>query len=118
MVFCTGGDEGHSTKENVSSLCDAIRNPYYNIYHWAKGELFDIEAVSLQLSTRDKSRFSIGKNEKKKMQNQENLDNVQAGRKTLKTMFKNKDDAGKMVNNIESVSSLYLFSNLVWRIGW
>lgn len=27
------------------------------------------------------------------------------GRKTVKTMFKNQDDAGKMVNKIESVSN-------------
>lgn len=43
MVFSNVEDQGVSrTKEKVSSLCDSLRNPYFNLYHWAKGELFDI----------------------------------------------------------------------------
>lgn len=92
-------------------LCDSMRNPYFNIYHWAKGELFDIESISNQLSTRDSIFQKIGKNEKKKKQNQDNLDSVQTGRKSIKTLFKTKDDAGKMVNNIENVSKLFSWLN-------
>ena len=31
-----------------------LKNPYFNLYHWSKGELFDIEAVSNAINTRDK----------------------------------------------------------------
>ena len=50
----------------------------------------------------------IGKTEKKKRNTQENLDNVTQGRKTLKTLLKNNNDAGTMVNKIENVSTLLI----------
>lgn len=64
-----------------------------------------------------KENFSgkILKNEKKKKDNQESLDNVQQGKKTFKTIFKNKDDAGKMMSTIEVVSMIFL--QLTFLIG-
>lgn len=73
----------------VSNLCDNMKNPYFNIYHWIKGEIFDIEAINVALSTKDKIYDKINKHEKKKRNTQENLDNVTTGRKTVKTLFKN-----------------------------
>ena len=69
MVFANQESGEISIKEQVSMVCDSLRNPYFNIYHWAKGELFDIEAINNQLSTRDQIYQKIGKNEKKKKQN-------------------------------------------------
>lgn len=74
------------------------------MYHWVKGEIFDIESVVKALDTKDKIQSNINKNEKKKKSTQEDLDNVTTGKKTVKTMFKNIDDTGKMVNKIENVS--------------
>jgi hypothetical protein len=109
MVFGKTAVEGEQTiKEQVSALADAMKNPYFNIYHWVKGEIYDIEAVNDAITTKDKIQTNIQKNEKKKRSTQENLDNVTTGRKTVKTMFKNQDDAGKMVNKIESVSNLII----------
>ena len=41
-------------KEQVSVLCENMKNPYFNIYHWVKGEIFDIEAVNNAISKKDK----------------------------------------------------------------
>jgi len=41
-------------KEQSSNLSENLKNPYFNIYHWVKGEIFDIEAVSNAISTKDK----------------------------------------------------------------
>ena len=107
MVFGKAAVEGEQTiKEQVSSLAEAMKNPYFNIYHWVKGEIYDIEAVNDAITTKDKIQSNIQKNEKKKRSTQENLDNVTTGRKTVKTIFKNQDDAGKMVNKIENVSKI------------
>lgn len=74
------------------------------MYHWCKGELFDIIAVHQALQQKEKIQDRIGKNEKKKRSTQDNLDNVTQGRKTLKTLLKNNNDTGGMVTKIESVS--------------
>lgn len=44
-IFSNTQEGQESTKEKVSLLCDQLKNPYVYMYHWAKGELFDIEAV-------------------------------------------------------------------------
>ena len=86
-------------------MCDSLKNPYFNLYHWCKGELFDIEAVTNSLISRDKLHGRIGMTEKKKRSTQGDLDNVTTGKKTATTLFKNKGDTGKMVNSIEAVSN-------------
>ena len=68
MVFGnTDETDDKSIKEQVSVLCDSLRNPYFNMYHWAKGELFDIESITIALNTKDKLNEKMNKNEKKKM---------------------------------------------------
>jgi hypothetical protein len=42
-----------AVKKDVESMIDNLKNPFYNIYHWVKGEIFDIEAVFNALVTRD-----------------------------------------------------------------
>lgn len=55
MVFGnTQNIEDSSIKEKVSNLCDHLRNPFFNLYHWAKAELMDIESVMNALNTKDK----------------------------------------------------------------
>lgn len=27
-------------------MTENLKNPYFNMYHWCKGELFDIEALN------------------------------------------------------------------------
>jgi hypothetical protein len=47
-------------------MTDALKNPYFNLYHWCKGELFDIISVNNALSGKDKIFEKINKSEKKK----------------------------------------------------
>ena len=72
--------ETEDIKESVANMCDSLKNPYFNLYHWCKGELFDIVSVNNALSAKDKIKAQIGKNEKKKRSKQEDLDNVTTGR--------------------------------------
>ena len=93
-------------------MCENLKNPYFNLYHWCKGELYDIEAVNSSLSMKDKICERIGKTEKKKRSTQGDLDNITTGRKTVTTIFKNKTDTGNMVSKIETVSTPFLSSIL------
>ena len=54
---------------------------------------------------KDEILKKTGKIEKKKTSAQKDLDNVQTGRKTVKTMFKNANDASSMQNKMENVSN-------------
>jgi len=107
MVFGnTANKKDKNIKEKVSDLCDHLRNPYFNLYHWTKGELMDIDSLLAALNTKDRMSEKIMKNEKRKMNTREDIDNVKAGRKTIKTLFKKADDTGRMEQGIESVSKI------------
>ena len=62
------------TKKNCEQLIENTKNPFFNIYHWVKGEVFDIEAVSNALDMRESLLEKVGKNEKKMKNTQEDLD--------------------------------------------
>lgn len=83
-------------------MCENLKNPYFNVYHWCKGELFGIEAVANAIAHKDKIQERINKSEKKKKSTQGDLDSVTTGRKTVKTLFKGANDTGAMVSKIEA----------------
>jgi len=86
-----------------------MRNPYFNIYHWVKGEIFDIDSIMTAVTQCNKVEKNRLQKEKSKRSTQDDLDNVTTGKKTVKTLFKNIDDTSKMVTKIEYVStSTYL----------
>ena len=58
--------DGLNLKDSINKMNDGLKNPYFNLYHWCKGELFDIEAVYNAINTRDKIMERVGKTEKKK----------------------------------------------------
>ena len=53
-------------KDQVSKLSDGLKNPYFNLYHWCKGELFDIEAIYNAINVKDRVFDKINKKEKSK----------------------------------------------------
>lgn len=68
MVFGNKqNEETESMKEQVGIMCDNLKNPYFNLYHWCKGELLDITAVNDALIQREKINEKISKNQKKKV---------------------------------------------------
>ena len=63
-----------TVKKNCEKLVENMKNPFFNIYHWVKGETFDIEAVNNALATREYLLEKIGKNNKKVQSTQSDLD--------------------------------------------
>ena len=98
--------ESEAVKEQGTQMCASLKNPYFNLYHWCKGELSDIEALTNALISKDKLKARIEANEKKKKQAQGDIDSVNAGRKTLTTLTKNKSDTGTMEIKLQAVSPL------------
>lgn len=79
-----------------------MRNPYIELYHWVKGELYDIEAMRTAVNSRNVVMEKLRSFEGKKRDTQKDIESVQAGKKTATTMFKNASDVGTMANQVES----------------
>lgn len=117
MVLASGEGEDNAHKEAVKELEANLKNPYFNLYHWIKGEVSDVEALLKAINTKDGFKSKIKKSDLKKSKTQKDLDNVTQGKKTVGTLFKNEGDAAKMVGKIENadkeMESLNILSDIM-----
>lgn len=95
----------------MDHLIENMKNPYEEMYHWCKGEIYDLQAMCEAVAAKENLEKSHKRLEGKKMDTQKDLENVNQGRKTVRTIFKNEKDTGGMLNQIESVS--IIISNLI-----
>ena len=86
----------------MKELETGLKNPYFNLFHWIKGEISDIEALLKAIQTKDNFKSKIKKSDSKKNKTQKDLDNVTQGKKTVGTLFKNEGDSAKMTSKIEN----------------
>ena len=93
----------------MEHVAENLKNPFEEMYHWSKGEVYDIQALLDAVQLRDSIEKNMKKQEYTKQNTQNDLDNVQTGKKTYRTIFKNQNDTGGMVNKIELVSISNLF---------
>lgn len=79
-----------------------MKNPFVDVFHWTKGQILDLAAISEAIV----GRQNIAKQEAaltgKKLSLQKDLDNLNAGKKTMGTLFKSQSDAGNLANTLES----------------
>ena len=85
-------------KKSVESL----KNPFTDLYHWIKGEIYDLQAFQVALNARKASQNAVKELEKKIKQTKADINNVSAGKKTVNTLFKNTGDVHKMQSNLET----------------
>jgi len=92
-----------SLKDQLVTTSDKMKNPFVDVFHWTKGQVLDLQAISAAVA----SRQNIVKQENellaKKKSTQANLDNLNAGKTTMGTLFKNSGDAGNLANTLEQV---------------
>lgn len=81
----------------------AMKNPYIDLYHWVKGEIYDLEALKDAIKVRAETMENLRKLESKKSSTQKDLEDVSQGKTTVTTLFKNSSDANSMANSIESI---------------
>lgn len=91
-------------KLQMDHLVDNLKNPFDEMYNWCKGELYDLTALEDAIVARENIEKMQKKLEQKKRDLQQDLDNVQTGKKSVRTIFKNQGDTNGMVNQIELVS--------------
>lgn len=89
-------------KEQMEHMIDNQKNSFDHMYHWCKGEIYDIKAIVNAIAQRDAFERLLKKTETKKANTQSDLENVNQGKKTVRTLFKSQNDASGMMNSIES----------------
>ena len=51
---------------SLNEVAGKLQNPYIDIYHWAKGEIFDLKAICNAVQERNKCESTVKDLEKKK----------------------------------------------------
>lgn len=91
-------------KEQLTSTITGIRNAFVEIYHWVQGELYDLEAITDAINSREEISKNLTGLHKKKTSTQKDIDDLNAGNKTVGTMFKSKDDLGTLGYQMENLT--------------
>ena len=79
-----------------SNMLEQMKNPFVDLYHWIKGELYDLESFKSSLDCHKDAVNAHIELSKKLHQAKSDVENVSTGKKTMSTMFKNKDDVGSL----------------------
>ena len=105
--------DNKALQDSMISSSGALKNPYIDLYHWVKGELYDLEAVREAIKVRAETLENTRKLEAKKTSTQKDLESVATGKTTVTTLFKNSSDASTMANKIESTDREIMASELL-----
>ena len=85
----------------MEHMVENQKNSFDQMYHWCKGEIYDIKAVMNSINQKDAFEKNLKKTESKKANTEADLDNVNAGKKTMRTIFKDEKDSSKLQTTIE-----------------
>ena len=86
--FVVGDPSAPETKNACEQLSNELTNPFQDFYNWIQGEINDIEALQEAIQGRDKTVSIKNKIETKKKADSEELNKLNAGKKTIKSIFK------------------------------
>ena len=103
LIF--GKEDGKELITKAGGLKTSIKNPYFNVYHWIKGEIYDIEAMVAAIKAREALQMKVTAQQKKKRSDENDLEKVNQNRLSIKQKLQNKSDPNAYVKNIEQVSA-------------
>ncbi len=81
--------ESSKIKEQMEHMIDNQKNSFDHMYHWCKGEIYDIKAIVNAIAQKENFEKLLKKAETKKSNTQADLENVNQGKKTMRTLLKN-----------------------------
>ena len=94
-------DQGHNLIESLKHTVENLRNPFTDLYHWLKGEIYDLNAMTVALGECKAVQTAVETMVKKIASAKADIENIQAGKKTMGTLFKNSGDVHKIQNDLE-----------------
>ena len=86
--FVVGDPSSPELKTQCEEMSNELSNPFMDFYNWILGEISDIESLQEAIHGRDKVMQTKNKIESKKKADTEELNKLNAGKKTFKTLFK------------------------------
>ena len=89
-------DQGHNLIESLKHTVENLRNPFTDLYHWLKGEIYDLNAMTVALGECKAVQTAVETMVKKIASAKADIENIQAGKKTMGTLFKNSGDVHKI----------------------
>lgn len=99
LVFHNPANEDLRIALHQASM--SLRNPYIDLYHWIKGELYDIEAIRNAVKARTEALEKLRNLEGKKRDVQKDLEALSTGTTTMTTFYKSDKDTAAMANKID-----------------
>ena len=88
-------------KTAMAQSGEAQTNPMGVLYHWIKGENYDVGSFSACLASRNAVAKRVKELKSKKTSTQKDIETVSAGKKTVTTLFKKPGDVGGMAAKVE-----------------
>lgn len=86
--FIVGDPSSPELKNQCEEMSEGLHNPFLDFHNWILGEISDIESLQEAIHMRDNTIKTKGKIESKKKSDTEELNKLNAGKKTLKSIFK------------------------------
>lgn len=86
----------------MASKLAQLQNPFYDTYMWFKGEYLDLQGLNNSLLGRDEVMRVQVQAESKKKDNQKELDKLNAGKTTLKSVFKSKSSKESSILTLQA----------------
>jgi hypothetical protein len=96
--------ENTSLKDSMTHLNSNLRNSFVEVYHWVQGELYDISSIVQAVASRAQIEKDLVALQKKKQSTQKDIDDLNAGNKSVGTVFKNKEDVPKLMVQVEELT--------------
>lgn len=83
-----GDPSSPELKNQCEEMSQELSNPFLDFYNWIHGEIMDIESLKEAIEGRDRVMGIKNKIESKKRADTDELNKLNAGKKTFKTLFK------------------------------
>lgn len=87
--------------ESLKHTTDNLRNPFTDLYHWVKGEIYDLSAFQATLIELKTVGDGVEAMKNKIKQAKSDVENIQSGKKTMRTLTKNSGDVHTMQSKLE-----------------
>lgn len=87
--------------ESLRHTVENSRNPFTDLYHWIKGEIYDLAAFEAALLQLKAQATAVETLTKKIQSTKTDIENLTAGKKSVNTLFKSSNDVHTLQNKLE-----------------
>eukprot|EP00344_Euplotes_crassus_P012003 CAMPEP_0196997862 /NCGR_PEP_ID=MMETSP1380-20130617/3374_1 /TAXON_ID=5936 /ORGANISM="Euplotes crassus, Strain CT5" /LENGTH=133 /DNA_ID=CAMNT_0042414227 /DNA_START=281 /DNA_END=677 /DNA_ORIENTATION=+ len=92
--------DNDTVRHTLDSVPKGVDNPYSVFKHWVKDEIIDFHALVEAISQKDILQGMKNKSESKKRSSQSELDKLNAGKKTFRSLFKSASQKATQITTL------------------